>query len=163
MEEPTGDYVSVFFSLSELIVNSIFSFSSSLEKVLRQIRRSIVSFLWDFQRMYSMLHSYKTKFHSHQRSSAVYLHTTGNYGGFLGGLDGHGHLLYSVFKSSINEELMKSGKFITDTRTHFFHSSSDKWVYQSNGWGNRVWLMWVFQVLHTALIVLFCLVRCIER
>lgn len=154
MEEPTGDYVSVFFSLSELIVNSIFSFSSSLEKVLRQIRRSIVSFLWDFQRMYSMLHSYKTKFHSHQRSSAVYLHTTGNYGGFLGGLDGHGHfwpVLISL--SSINEELMKSGKFITDTRTHFFHSSSDKWVYQSNGWGNRVWLMWVFQVLHTALIV----------
>lgn len=57
----------------------------------------------------------------------------GNSGGFLGGLDGHGHLLYSVFKSSINEELMKSGMFITDTRTHFFHSSSDKWVYQSNG------------------------------
>lgn len=88
--------------------------------ILRQIRRSIVSFLRDFQRMYSMLHSYKTKFHSHPRSSAVYLQTTRNSGGFLGGLDGLGHLLYSVFKSSINEELMKSGKFITDTRTHFF-------------------------------------------
>lgn len=84
MEEPTGDYVSVFFSVSELTVTSIFSFSSSLEKVLRQIRRSNVSFLRDFQRMYSMLHSYKTKFHSHQRSSAVYLQTTGNSrGGFL--------------------------------------------------------------------------------
>lgn len=35
MEEPTGDYVSVFFSVSELTVTSIFSFSSSLEKVLK--------------------------------------------------------------------------------------------------------------------------------